>query len=277
MPPSSQRLREAHDARAREAERAARRRSTRSRPPIRSPARTPSSPSAPTGCRTSRSSGSPPRRRRALVSGRRPRRRSARRGRRSSTAHDAHLERVVDHDAALAPIAEALQSAGFLLADAATELAGYLAGLDADGARELEIVQERRALLIGLVRRHGGTLDDVLEFRRTGGLRLVELDGDDDRIEELEASVAGLAAEVDRLAARLTELRTDSRRTPRRRGHRRARGPRDARRAPHRRGRRRRTSPPPTAATRSRSCCSRTRAPSRGRSRAAPPAVSSRG
>ena len=121
-----------------------------------------------------------------------------------------HLERVIDHDAALAPMAEALQSAGFLLADAATELAGYLAGLDADGARELEIVQERRALIIGLVRRHGGTLDDVLEFRRTGGLRLVELDGDDDRIEGLESSVAGLAAEVDRLAARLTELRTDA-------------------------------------------------------------------
>ncbi|WP_173924576.1 DNA repair protein RecN [Agromyces sp. Marseille-P2726] len=121
-----------------------------------------------------------------------------------------HLDRVVEHDAALGPIAEALQSAGFLLADAATELAGYLAGLDADGARELELVQERRALLASLVRRHGGTLDDVLEFRRTGGLRLVELDGDDERIEALEASVEASAAEVDRLAGLLTELRTDA-------------------------------------------------------------------
>lgn len=119
-----------------------------------------------------------------------------------------HLERVVEHDAALAPMAEALQSAEFLLADAATELAGYLAGLDADGARELEIVQERRALLTGIMRRHGGTLDEVLEFQRMGGLRLVELDGDDERIEVLEASVARLSAEVERLAARLTELRT---------------------------------------------------------------------
>ncbi len=50
----------------------------------------------------------------------------------------------------------------------------------------------------------------MLEFRRTGGLRLVELDGDDERIEELEASVAVLAADVDRLAGRLTELRTDA-------------------------------------------------------------------
>jgi DNA repair protein RecN (Recombination protein N) len=119
-----------------------------------------------------------------------------------------HLERVVEHDASLAPMAEALQSVGFLLQDAATDLAGYLDGLDADGARELEVVQERRALVTALVRRHGGTLDDVLEFRRTGGLRLIELDGDDERIEGLEASVARLAVDVDRLAARLTELRT---------------------------------------------------------------------
>ncbi len=121
-----------------------------------------------------------------------------------------HLERVVEHDATLAPIAEALQSAGFLLADAATELAGYLAGLDADGARELEVVQERRALITALVRRHGGSLEEVLEFRRTGGLRLIELEGDDERIEALEASVAELAGEVERLAARLSELRTDA-------------------------------------------------------------------
>ncbi|MGX5697145.1 DNA repair protein RecN [Agromyces soli] len=120
-----------------------------------------------------------------------------------------HLERVAGFDAALAPISEALANAGFLLADAAAELSGYLASLDADGARELELVQERRALLAGLGRRHG-TLDEVLEFRRTGGLRLVELDGDDDRIAVLEASVERLEGEVDRLAERATELRREA-------------------------------------------------------------------
>ena len=121
-----------------------------------------------------------------------------------------HLDRVVAHDAALVPIGEALTNAGFLLADAAAELAAYLAGLDADGARELEAVQQRRSVLATLIRRHGGTLDDVLEFRRTGGLRLIELDGDDERIVELDASVAELEAEVDRLATTLTELRTEA-------------------------------------------------------------------
>ncbi|GAA1785615.1 DNA repair protein RecN [Agromyces lapidis] len=121
-----------------------------------------------------------------------------------------HLDRVVAHDAGLAPIAEILTNAGFLLADAAAELAGYLTGLDADGARELEIVQERRALLGSLIRRHGGELDEVLAFRRDGGLRLVELDGDDDRITVLEAAVDSAAAEVDRLATRITEQRTEA-------------------------------------------------------------------
>ncbi|MFE6966004.1 DNA repair protein RecN [Agromyces sp. NPDC057679] len=121
-----------------------------------------------------------------------------------------HLERVVAHDASLAPIAEILTNAGFLLADAAAELAGYLTGLDADGARELEVVQERRALLGALIRRHGGELDEVLAFRRDGGLRLVELDGDDDRISVLEAAVETAAAEVDRLATRVTEQRTEA-------------------------------------------------------------------
>lgn len=121
-----------------------------------------------------------------------------------------HLERVVEHDAALAPIREALQNAGFLLADAAAELGAYLAGLDADGARELEVVQERRALLTSLIRRHGSSLDDVLDFGRTGGLRLVELDGDDERVEQLAASVDEGAIVVDRLAGRVSELRTDA-------------------------------------------------------------------
>lgn len=121
-----------------------------------------------------------------------------------------HLERVAGYDPALAPIVEALTNAGFLLADAAAELSGYVAGLDADGARELELVQERRALLSSLIRRHGTTLDDVLAFRGQGGLRLLELDGDDERIAQLETSVSAAEADVDRLAARITELRTDA-------------------------------------------------------------------
>ncbi|GLI29155.1 DNA repair protein RecN [Agromyces rhizosphaerae] len=120
------------------------------------------------------------------------------------------LERVAEHDAQLAPIAEALASAGFILSDAVADLSGYLAGLDADGSRELELIQERRALLTDLERRFGPTLDDVIAYADRGGLRLLELDGDDERIEQLAEQVDADAARVDELAARISGIRREA-------------------------------------------------------------------
>jgi DNA repair protein RecN (Recombination protein N) len=117
------------------------------------------------------------------------------------------LDRVAVHDAALAPIAETLAAASFGLSEAATQLAGYLGSLDADGARELEVVQERRAQLAGLVRKYGPTLDDAIDFLDTGSARLLELDNDSSRIDALGAQVEADQAEVIAIAARLSELR----------------------------------------------------------------------
>ena len=118
------------------------------------------------------------------------------------------LERVADHDALLAPLTESLASTGFLVADIAAQLSSYLAGLDADGARELEIVQERRAELAGLARKYVGGLDEAIEFLDTGSARLLELDGDTDRIDELRREADADAALVDTLATSLTALRS---------------------------------------------------------------------
>ena len=118
------------------------------------------------------------------------------------------LERVADHDALLAPLTESLASTGFLVADIAAQLSSYLAGLDADGARELEIVQERRAELAGLARKYVGGLDEAIEFLDTGSSRLLELDGDTDRIDELRREADADAALVDTLATSLTALRS---------------------------------------------------------------------
>ncbi|MGX5680618.1 DNA repair protein RecN [Schumannella luteola] len=117
------------------------------------------------------------------------------------------LDRVAAHDPALAPIAESLAAASFGLSEAATQLAGYLGSLDADGARELEIVQERRAQLSGLVRKYGPTLDDAIDFLDTGSARLLELDNDSTRIEGLQVQVEADRAEVVALAGQLSELR----------------------------------------------------------------------
>lgn len=122
------------------------------------------------------------------------------------------LERVVEHDATLAPVVDALANISFLVADAAAELSSYLAGLDADGARELELVQERRAVLNGLIRKHG-SLEAVIAFAADGGLRLLDIDEDSDRIAVLGEAIAADETRVHELADRASTLRTDAART----------------------------------------------------------------
>jgi DNA repair protein RecN (Recombination protein N) len=120
------------------------------------------------------------------------------------------LDRVVGHDPALAPIAEQLAAAAFALAEISGSLSSYLGGLDADGARELEGIQERRATLNGLIRRYGPALDDVVDYLESGSTRLLELDNDADRIEQLGSEVEAGLARVHDVGSRLTELRRDA-------------------------------------------------------------------
>ncbi|RDV45638.1 DNA repair protein RecN [Leifsonia sp. ku-ls] len=117
------------------------------------------------------------------------------------------LERVAPHDSALQPLAESVAEANYLISDIAAQLSTYLAALDADGAQELEVVQERRAELASLVRKYGPTLDDVIRTLETGSLRLLELDGDADRIDELTREVEADAELVRELASGLSAER----------------------------------------------------------------------
>ena len=117
------------------------------------------------------------------------------------------LDRVADHDPALEVIATALGNATFLVSEIASQLASYLSDLDADGGRELETVQERRAELAGLVRRFGPSLDDAIDYLDTGSSRLLELDNDSDRVESLRLEVEQDRAQIVQLAAELTRVR----------------------------------------------------------------------
>ena len=118
------------------------------------------------------------------------------------------VERVAEHDAALGPIAEGIAAASFTISELSTQLASYLSGLDADGARELEVVQERRATLNALVRKFGPTLDHAIDYLDSGSGRLLELDNDSTRIESLGAEVEADRAMVIELASRITQVRT---------------------------------------------------------------------
>ncbi|PFG31084.1 DNA repair protein RecN [Paramicrobacterium agarici] len=117
------------------------------------------------------------------------------------------LERVVGVDGSLQPIAEQLQNLSYLASEAAGELSSYLASLDADGSNELEAINERRALLTTLVRKHGPTLDDVIATLERGSARLLELDGDSDRIDELTTRVENDTRDVEEAASAVTGVR----------------------------------------------------------------------
>ncbi|MET9887267.1 DNA repair protein RecN [Streptomyces sp. NPDC006430] len=123
-------------------------------------------------------------------------------------AHRA-LESVRSHDAALGVLAERIGELGILLADVAGELAGYADDLDADPLR-LAAVEERRAALTQLTRKYGDSIDSVLEWAERSSARLLELDGDDERITELTAERDGLQAELSLLAQALTDARVEA-------------------------------------------------------------------
>ena len=118
------------------------------------------------------------------------------------------IDRVAGHDPALAPIAEAIANASFAVSDVSAQLSSYLGGLDADGAHELETIQERRAQLGALIRKHGQSLDETIDFLDVGSSRLLELDNDSDRVERLRGGVAEDRAKLLALAERLTAIRT---------------------------------------------------------------------
>ncbi|MBN9150572.1 MAG: DNA repair protein RecN [Micrococcales bacterium] len=118
------------------------------------------------------------------------------------------IDRVASHDPTLAPIAEAIANASFAVSDVSAQLSSYLGGLDADGAHELETIQERRAQLGALIRKHGQSLDETIDFLDVGSSRLLELDNDSDRVERLRGDVAGDRAKLLALAERLTAIRT---------------------------------------------------------------------
>ncbi|MFG2476990.1 DNA repair protein RecN [Streptomyces fagopyri] len=123
-------------------------------------------------------------------------------------AHRA-LEAVRAHDSALAGLSGRIGEINILLRDVAGELAGYADDLDADPLR-LAAVEERRAALTQLTRKYGEDVDAVLAWAEQGAARLLELDGDDERIDELTAERDALRAELGGLAQALTDARTEA-------------------------------------------------------------------
>ncbi len=119
------------------------------------------------------------------------------------------LERAAASDPALTEFADQAAELAYRAADLAAGLSGYLADLDESGPQELAAVEERRAELSTLVRRHG-TLQAAIELLQTGSARLAELDDDTGRIDRLTARLDDEASALDHAAGALTAARTSA-------------------------------------------------------------------
>ncbi|MBB2902715.1 DNA repair protein RecN (Recombination protein N) [Kineococcus radiotolerans] len=119
------------------------------------------------------------------------------------------LAQAGDHDPALTGFAARAGEISYLLADLATEVAAYAQSLEADPLR-LSVVQERRAQLTALVRRHAADPADgvagVLRWAREAAERLLDLD-DDGRVKALAEERDDLEVRLRALAQRLSAAR----------------------------------------------------------------------
>lgn len=131
----------------------------------------------------------------------------------SATGAVEHARRLLDgagaHDARLAELRDRVAEAGYLLADAATELSSYLQDLQADPLR-LDAAQTRRAELASLTRSYGEDVEAVLRWADEGSRRLLEIGDGDERVTALVAQRDGLDARLADLARRLGEARREA-------------------------------------------------------------------
>jgi DNA repair protein RecN (Recombination protein N) len=118
------------------------------------------------------------------------------------------LEQVSNHDPELEKLAEQLKEIGFSLNETAASISSYIAGLDNDGASELEKIQSRRAELSSAMRKYGPTLDEVIAYLETAGSRLLDLDSSDEAIASLTIEEQQLSIQAHDLAERISSIRT---------------------------------------------------------------------
>ncbi len=119
---------------------------------------------------------------------------------------EAALVRSRDVDAELAALADRSAALSVELADLTGELRSVLEGLEADPER-LELVESRLDGLDRLLRKHGGTIESVLEHARSCADEIERLDRTEERLGQLAETVEAAREERARLAAELTASR----------------------------------------------------------------------
>ena len=112
-------------------------------------------------------------------------------------------------DAELDALGDRVAAAAVELSDLASELRAYAEGIDAEPGR-LEVVEERLAAIDRLQRKHGGTIEAVLEHAERCRAEIERLENAETLADELRAQRDEQAAERARLAAQLSEGRREA-------------------------------------------------------------------
>ena len=109
-------------------------------------------------------------------------------------------------DSKLRELSLLASEAAAISSELATQLSSYLADLDADPAR-LEALMSRKAELVGLERKYGITIEDLLASLPALHSELLDLDSSDEQLEKLEIQLAATESQLAQAAAHLTEKR----------------------------------------------------------------------
>jgi DNA repair protein RecN (Recombination protein N) len=121
----------------------------------------------------------------------------------------AALDAVQAVDAALDELAERWRALTYEAADVGAELRRYAEGLEGEPG-ELEAAEERLAVVDRLKRKHGGTIEGVLEHAERCRARYAELEGAEVALEQARAAHDAALAEREALAAELSAVRREA-------------------------------------------------------------------
>lgn len=116
------------------------------------------------------------------------------------------MEGIGDMDERYAKVLQSINDAYYSLEDSYYEISDCAESVAFEPAR-LEEIEDRLALVAGLRRKYGSSVEEILSFRDAAQEELEELEGSDSRIEELEQQVQELRAAVEQTARLLTKLR----------------------------------------------------------------------
>jgi DNA repair protein RecN (Recombination protein N) len=116
------------------------------------------------------------------------------------------VEQLAGIDAGLSPLKDTLAGCLYQVEDTARELSGYLDALDFNPAR-LEAAEIRLAKIEGLIKKYGGTVEEVNKYRGEIAAELDNRANSKDKIASLERKLVASLAEWTRAADGLTAMR----------------------------------------------------------------------